>query len=823
MSPPFLKRRTGWLPAAVVLAVVLITGSRLIMLSVQQHAETAREASRAEATRAALSIESQLQVLTGLASRQAARAAAAISGDAAPQSLAEVPPIHNTFWIATDGMLVASRDSSVTIAKGIVSEWASTAPLRNASAPSVLGPMREGSQWLVAARAPIRPAGSNPAAPPAAWAIAYVDLDQLLSSTHLGAIVDAGYDFALTQVEPASGRSRIFLSSRTTPLDVAAERTIHLPAGYLPAIAGSYLQIAIRPRAGWYPTEELATEIGLLAVLAWLLAFGTHDLTHSLLRLRAGLAASRRRVQALTQRLSSEIEQRQDLQKSFDHARYHDGFTGLPNRRYFMNQLDRALGDVRTRRRQRIGIILIDIARFRLINDTLGHTAGDELMVQASRRFAKATAAFECVLARWSGDQFAVLILDLPSPEAAIALAGVLQEALHAPFDLRRHRLSVTASMGITCADSGPQRAEDVLREADIALSVAKRHETTKTVAYVAAMGGQAATLVSLEADLHVALAKNELRLMFQPIVDLRSYRMVGAEVLLRWRHPVEGLLTPDKFLSIAEEAGLMVPVTRRIILRVCKLAMEWRRRLPPGQEFYLSINLSAAVLRDPGFSDYVESVLQETELPATSLKFELTEATLISNVGAAREVLERLHRMGVQLMLDDFGTGYSSLNYLQLFPLDYVKIDRPFINRTGSEDANTGMTQAMLQMAPSLGLTAIAEIIETEAAANALRQMGCAFGQGYFFSEPVAAELALQFLRGQPFQARQPAAGAIDGGAAVVAPIAAPPAIVAPPISPREDDSPTMAMPPLSHGDMDDDEPAILVRPANRPQRTTG
>ena len=821
MSPPFLKRTTGWLPAVLVLAVVLITGSRLIMLSVQQHAETAREASRAEATHAALSIESQLRLLTDLASREARRAAAAVERAGAPAALADVAPIRNTFWIAADGMLVSSKDSSATIAKGIVSEWASTAPLRNASVPSVLGPMREGSQWLVAARVPIRPAGAG--TQPLAWSVAYADLDQLLSSTHLGGIVDAGYDFALAQIEPTSGRSRIFVSSRTTPLDVAADRTIQLPAGFLPAIAGSYLQIAIRPRAGWYPTEELATEIGLLAVLAWLLAFGTHDLTHSLLRLRAGLSASRRRVHALTERLASEIEQRQDLQKSFDHARYHDGLTGMPNRRYFMNQLDRALGDVRTRRRQRIGIILIDIARFRVINDTLGHTAGDELMVQAARRFAKATAAFECVLARWSGDQFAVLILDVPSPEAAVALAAVLQEALHAPFDLRRHRLSVTASMGITCADSGPQRAEDVLREADIALTAAKRHETTKTVAYVPAMGGQAATLVSLEADLHVALAKNELRLMFQPIVDLRSYRMVGAEVLLRWRHPVEGLLTPDKFLGIAEEAGLMVPVTRRIILRVCKLAMEWRRRLPPGQEFYLSINLSAAVLRDPGFSEYVESVLKETELPAASLKFELTEATLISNVGAAREVLERLHRMGVQIMLDDFGTGYSSLNYLQLFPLDYVKIDRPFINRTGSESANTGMTQAMLQMAPSLGLTAIAEIIETEAAANALRQMGCAFGQGYFFSEPVAAELALQFLRGQPFQARQQAAGPIEETSAVT-PIAVPPAAALSPTttSQREDDSPTMAMPPLSQGDMDD-EPAILVRPANRPQRTTG
>ena len=279
------------------------------------------------------------------------------------------------------------------------------------------------------------------------------------------------------------------------------------------------------------------------------------------------------------------------------------------------------------------------------------------------------------------------------------------------------------------------QRAEDVIREADIALSGAKKDETNRTLAYAPAMGGHAASLVSLEADLHVALANNELRLVFQPIVDLRNYQMVGAEVLLRWGHPVEGLLTPDRFLAIAEEAGLMVAITRRIILRACKLASVWRQRLPRGREFYLSINLSAAVLRDQGLSEYVAGVLRETGVPAAALKFEVTEAALISNVGAARDLLERLHSLGVQLILDDFGTGYSSLNYLQLFPLDYVKIDRPFVSRTGSDHASSGMVTAILQMVPSLGLTAIAEIIETEAAAQALQQMGCAFGQGYYFS----------------------------------------------------------------------------------------
>jgi EAL domain-containing protein (putative c-di-GMP-specific phosphodiesterase class I) len=254
-----------------------------------------------------------------------------------------------------------------------------------------------------------------------------------------------------------------------------------------------------------------------------------------------------------------------------------------------------------------------------------------------------------------------------------------------------------------------------------------------------------------------------------------------------------------------------MVSITRRIILRVCKLASAWRQRLPQGQDFYLSINLSAAVLRDQGLSDYVATVLRDTGVPASTLKFEVTEAALISNVGAARDLLERLHSLGVQLILDDFGTGYSSLNYLQLFPLDYVKIDRPFVSRTGSEHASSGMVAAILQMVPSLGLTAIAEIIETEAAAQALRQMGCEYGQGYFFSKPVVAEIAVQFLRDQPFAVLLETPESGTGATLVVRQIKI-----------SEDDSPTSVMPALTTPDDEvaDDQPLPDER-APRPQRT--
>jgi EAL domain-containing protein (putative c-di-GMP-specific phosphodiesterase class I) len=287
-------------------------------------------------------------------------------------------------------------------------------------------------------------------------------------------------------------------------------------------------------------------------------------------------------------------------------------------------------------------------------------------------------------------------------------------------------------------------------------------------------MGGDAATLVSLEADLYVALERRELKLLFQPIVALRGRHAVGAEALLRWRHPIEGVLRPDRFLAIAEETGIIVPITRWTIRTVCILASQWQRRLPPGTDFYLSVNLSPAALRDPELSDFVAGQLRETAIPPRMLKFELNEGGLISNVVAARETLERLRQTGVELMLDDFGTGYSSLNHLQLFPFDYVKIDRPWVGASPSPHGGASLASAMVQLASSLGLTPIAEVVETEATADALEEMGCHFGQGNFFCAPVEAEEALRCI-------------GIDGGG-VLAP--------GEHQDEEEDDSPTLILP---------------------------
>jgi diguanylate cyclase (GGDEF)-like protein len=726
-----LRRHTTWLPAVIVFAAVAAAGSRLVVLSVQQRAEEARTAAQGAAADAARALGQQIQQLATAAAHPSRRP----SGTD-----------FSLFQWASDGGILTSGRADPAVARTIVSEWQAAAPARGAPSAALLGPIRAGSAWLIAARVPLAAATTVGSASPGGWTVAYADLDRLSARAHLVRAVGGGNDFALVRSEGPSGYSQTFISSSTSPLLYPAVSVVHAPAGFAFASPGA-LTVEIRPRTGWYPTRTLATDIGLLALIAWLLTFTAHDVTHRSLRLRTYLATTRRQLHTAQQRLAREIEQRENLQQSVDRARFHDAFTGLPNRYYFMDQLDRALRDLRTRRGRSLGVFLIAIDRFHIINETLGHTAGDELMVRAGRRFQGAVPD-SSVLARWGGGQFALLVRDLGSLDAAPRLASALQAALQEPFDLRRHRLGITARIGINCVDSWPQRAEQLMREAEVALSEAKRQEEITCVTYSPAMGGDAASLVSLEADLYVALERHELKLLFQPIVALSGRRAVGAEALLRWLHPIEGVLRPDRFLSIADETGIIVPITRWTIHTVCVLASQWRRRLPVGTEFYLSVNLSAAALRDPDLSDYVSGQLAETDIPPHVLKFELTEGGLISNVVAARETLERLRQTGVELMLDDFGTGYSSLNHLQLFPFDYVKIDRPWVvGPNAAQHDGASLASAMVQLASSLGLTPIAEVVETEDTADALEKMGCHFGQGNFFSGPIEAEDALQYL----------------------------------------------------------------------------
>jgi diguanylate cyclase (GGDEF)-like protein len=748
MRPAELKRYRSWMPAAVLAAIVVFAGTRLITLSARDHATQLRTAAQGIVAQHAHLIEAQLQALLARAYDEALRAAGtAADGRPATQPLTGTPE-RNAFWMAGAGALLRTGDTDPAVSRALASEWVA-AQATGRTAGGLFGPVRYGSQWFVAAQAPVELPPSG-AASAGARAVTYEALDALLVRAEFGRLAREGYDFELFQDPQFSGEPRMFLRSRPTALAEPMTGAIHAPGSASPP-PFAFLELAIRPRGGWYPIGPLAADVALLALVTWALAFGTYDLVHSARRSKRLLATARGRLCAVNARLAAEIEQHEALQRNLEHARYHDPSTGLPNRRYFMSQVDRALRDLHARRRQRLAIVLIEIDRFTLINDTLGHAAGDDLLLQAAQRFAKVLKGTEHTLARWGDDQCVALLYEVHSSVEVRAIAGALQRARHEPFALRKHRVKVATRIGFTCIARGLRRPEEALREADVALSEAKRQSGLSIVEYTASMGGAAQSLVNLEADLYLALERGEFGLLFQPIFDLRDMRVAGVEALLRWYHPVEGTLTPGQFLSIAEEAGVVAPVTRWVIQRVCRLVADWRQRLPANADFYVSINLSAAALRDQGLSEHVVRALQATRVPPGYLKFEVAERALIDNVSAARSVLAAFHSMGIELMLDDFGSGYSSLSCLQLLPFDYVKIDRPFANRTGSERANNAIMSAIVQMTSSLGLRAVAEVVDTEAAAASLARLGCNFGQGYYFSAPLEAPAALELLRSSP------------------------------------------------------------------------
>jgi diguanylate cyclase (GGDEF)-like protein len=722
-----------WLVVGFCVVVVVLAGARLIVLSLNKAAAQASIASQTLANRDAAALQSQLQSLATLAQSRAAAMAAETNPHLG----------SNEFWLGEDGRLLGNPSDHQT-AIDIAAAWGNST---SGSTDTVLGPIREGNRWLVAVRAPLKLPRSDRSFVSIGWSVIYQDLNELLVGAQLQRLQSAGYDFQLSRND-AAGRPVIVTGSAAAPLAEPVTSPIALPGD---ASSRAGWSLAVRPRAGWFPASALAVDVSLLTLVTWLVALGVRDTTRHLRQLRSALTVSRRRLHEAHQRLTHEIEQREQLQQSFDYAHFHDAFTGLPNRQFFLGTLDRALRDLRSRPERSLAILLIAITRFKIVTDTLGHTAGDELMLQITRHFGQALASQEHALARWSEDQLALMLPDIADASAASEAARALQLALQSPIALRRHRVLVGVSIGATFTESGQRRTEELMREADIALSTARtRGEGAGFAAYSASMLSRQLERVSVEADLQQALERNELRLLFQPIVDLRAHRIVGVEALLRWLHPVHGLLTPEHFLALAEEDGLIVPITHWIIQRACELSRQWRARMSSGDSFYISINLSPLALLDPELGSHVARALKVTGTSAATLKFELTENSLISNAAAARSALDTLHSMGIELMLDDFGTGYSSLSHLQLFPFDYLKIDGPFDGRPESSNGRSALVPAIAQIAATLGLKIIAEAVETTDAADTLEQSGCAYAQGKVFCGPVDAEQAIQRLCAQ-------------------------------------------------------------------------
>ena len=441
-----------------------------------------------------------------------------------------------------------------------------------------------------------------------------------------------------------------------------------------------------------------------------------------------------------------DIEDRKAFELQLTQRAFFDPLTGLPNRLLLYDRLKQAL--VRAMRRRRaVALMFIDLDNFKLINDSLGHATGDQLLVQVAARLLACGRA-EDTVARLGGDEFVVLIDNLVGEADAAVVAENTAQQFHSPFLLDGREVVVTASIGVALGHPDRDNAESMLRNADVAMYRAKSNGKGQHVLFDLSMHRDSLARLELENDLRHALERDEFRLHYQPIIDMASGRMVEAEALIRWQHPTRGLIAPKDFIPVAEEMGLIVPLGHWVIEHACREAAKWAAAFPVEPPIAISVNVSPREFRQPDLDAKVAEILGRTGLRPDCLKLEITEGAIMEDVDWTIAVMGRLKKVGVKLAIDDFGTGYSSLAYLKRLPLDVLKIDQSFVSGIGSVREDSAIVRAILSLAELLNLDVTGEGIETAEQAELLSEWNCGRGQGYFFLRPVDAEGAQAFLQ---------------------------------------------------------------------------
>ena len=432
-----------------------------------------------------------------------------------------------------------------------------------------------------------------------------------------------------------------------------------------------------------------------------------------------------------------DLTERKALEERLEHRAFHDYLTDLPNRQLFVDRLRKALDRTRRKKGRKVAVLFTDLDEFKIINDSLGHEAGDALLTLVAQRLRRCLRP-EDSLARFGGDEFVVLIEDIEDPEVAVRVAERITEELKRPFFLEGRELFAPSSIGIGLGDARTKTPEALLMDADTAMYRAKEEGGTFRV-FDPAMYERAKGRLELEADLRRTLDAPHERLpvFYQPMVSMLSGTIVGMEALIRWAHPQQGLLVPPGFIPMAEETGLIVPLGRWVLNEACRRAKEWQERYPKNAKLTMAINISARQLRYPELVGEVEVALRKAALDPGSLTLEITESVLVEDEGSSAGTLQRLKELGVRLAIDDFGVGYSSLSYLRYLPVDQLKLDRVLVGNLDSDDKNLAIVRAAVDLGHALGIEVVAEGVETQEEFEKLSKLGCDVGQGDYWWGP--------------------------------------------------------------------------------------
>ena len=452
----------------------------------------------------------------------------------------------------------------------------------------------------------------------------------------------------------------------------------------------------------------------------------------------------------VNKQLQRDICERKRAEEQLLHNTLHDELTGLPNQALFMDRLQLAVERAKRRQDYLFAVLFLDLDRFKVVNDSLGHIVGNQLLIAISRRLEIVMRSVDTV-ARFGGDEFTILLEDIEDINATIQVAERIQKELALPFKLNEYEVFTSASIGIALSSTGYEQPGHLLRDADIAMYRAKTLGKARYEVFDTTMHNHAVVLLQLETDLRRAIKKKEFRLHYQPIVSLVTGRIIGFEALVRWQHPERGLVSPIEFIPVAEETGMIVSIGKWVLHEACRQMQIWHAQFPTTPPLIVSVNLSGKQLTQPNLIKQINQVLQETGFDPGSLKLEITESVIIDNTESATAMLLQLRALNIELQMDDFGTGYSSLSYLHRLPLNTLKIDRSFISNIGENGENLVIVQAIVTLAHNLKMDVTAEGIETVEKLDQLRLLQCDRGQGYFFSKPLDSRRVEELLASKP------------------------------------------------------------------------